>query len=326
MNELEVFAFAYCRALKEIRWPKNTDFTRLQLNPFTGCVSLERISIPTTINFEMPDNLKEVEIHEDLRGISQNCFYYENTELEDKLYSNKGTIPLLLKNPNYKLIDGFMVNTKHKIALFYAERNKKEVRIPDGIETISTYCFDEYGYFRRDFHENAYFGTTLIPVEKVIIPKSVKTLYSSAFCYCDNLTSAIYEGKSSDLKIKSNPFKDCKNFTWFDSKILCSDTPKTNEKKTPGMRFERLILIHRAIASGSYPNSENLRQLCKRKLGLRGLGLSTISRDIEFLRNRFYAPIEYDHIKRGYFYSEDFSLNFDADGINTREEFMRSLG
>lgn len=219
-----------------------------------------------------------------------------------------------------------VVNTKHKIALFYAERNKKEVRIPDGIETISTYCFDEYGYFRRDFHENAYFGTTLIPVEKVIIPKSVKTLYSSAFCYCDNLTSVIYEGKSSDLKIKSNPFKDCKNFTWFDSKILCSDTPKTNEKKTPGMRFERLILIHRAIASGSYPNSENLRQLCKRKLGLRGLGLSTISRDIEFLRNRFYAPIEYDHIKRGYFYSEDFSLNFDADGINTREEFMRSLG
>lgn len=44
VNELDVYAFAYCRALKEIRWPENPDFSRLQLNPFTGCVSLERIS------------------------------------------------------------------------------------------------------------------------------------------------------------------------------------------------------------------------------------------------------------------------------------------
>ena len=276
--------------------------------------------------FEMPDNLKEVEIHEDLLGISQSCFYYENSSCEDRLYSNKETISLLLKNPNYKLIDGFMVDTKHKIALFYAEHNKKEVRVPDGIETISTYCFDEYGYFKRDFHENTYFGTRLVPVEKVIIPKSVKNIYSTAFCNCDNLTSVIYEGKSSDLKIEKNPFGDCKNFNRFDSKIVCSDTPQTNEKNIPGLRFERLILIHRTIASGSYPNSEQLWQLCKDRLGLKKLGISTISRDIDFLRSRFHASIEYNYFRRGYYYYyEDFSLNFDAGGILTRKDFLRSL-
>ena len=42
------------------------------------------------------------------------------------------------------------------------------------------------------------------------------------------------------------------------------------------------------------------------------VGIATISRDIEFLKNRFDAPIEYDAKKRGYFYAEDFEMPLNA--------------
>ena len=41
-----------------------------------------------------------------------------------------------------------------------------------------------------------------------------------------------------------------------------------------------------------------------------GASTATISRDIEFLRTRFNAPIEYDAFENGYYYKKDFDFKF----------------
>jgi len=69
------------------------------------------------------------------------------------------------------------------------------------------------------------------------------------------------------------------------------------------LMLERLVGIHKKIKSGSYPNTRQLAEEFNE-----GKGIATISRDIEFLRDRFGAPIEYDSAHRGYYYTEDFEM------------------
>lgn len=69
------------------------------------------------------------------------------------------------------------------------------------------------------------------------------------------------------------------------------------------LMLERLVGIHTKIKSGTYPNTKKLAEEFNE-----GKGTATISRDIEFLRDRFGAPIEYDPIHRGYYYSENFEM------------------
>jgi predicted DNA-binding transcriptional regulator YafY len=76
-----------------------------------------------------------------------------------------------------------------------------------------------------------------------------------------------------------------------------------NEKKParasiPKSGLARLYFIDQQIASGKYPNTGYLAKKWE------GISVSTISRDIEFMKDRLNAPIEYDALHRGYYYSE----------------------
>lgn len=73
---------------------------------------------------------------------------------------------------------------------------------------------------------------------------------------------------------------------------------KNKEKK---QMLERIIGIHQQILSGTKPNSSQLAELFN-------VSISTISRDIEFLRTFINAPIEYDPHKRGYYYSPGYEI------------------
>lgn len=73
------------------------------------------------------------------------------------------------------------------------------------------------------------------------------------------------------------------------------------------LMLERLIGIHKKIKSGTFPNTKQLAEEFND-----GKGIATISRDIEFLRDRFGAPIEYDRERRGYFYTSDFEMPLNA--------------
>jgi len=66
----------------------------------------------------------------------------------------------------------------------------------------------------------------------------------------------------------------------------------------PKSALARLYFLDQQIASGKYPNTSYLAKKWE------GISLSTISRDIAFMKDRLNAPIEYDALRRGYYYSE----------------------
>ena len=65
----------------------------------------------------------------------------------------------------------------------------------------------------------------------------------------------------------------------------------------PRTGLPRIYRIEKEIASGKYPNSDDLARMME-------TSISTISRDIEFMRDQLGAPIEYDAFNRGYYFTE----------------------
>jgi predicted DNA-binding transcriptional regulator YafY len=59
------------------------------------------------------------------------------------------------------------------------------------------------------------------------------------------------------------------------------------------VRTNRLLLIDKAIRSGGYPNTERLAAIAE-------VNARTIQRDLEYMRDMYSAPIEYDPLRRGY--------------------------
>ena len=75
-------------------------------------------------------------------------------------------------------------------------------------------------------------------------------------------------------------------------------------------------MIDRKIASGMYPNCKELAEEYEAHI-------STIIRDIDFMRDRLFAPIEYSALHRGYYYSEK---TYRVPGTFTTAEDMQAIG
>jgi predicted DNA-binding transcriptional regulator YafY len=69
------------------------------------------------------------------------------------------------------------------------------------------------------------------------------------------------------------------------------------KKGFPRTSLPRIYFIDSRIASGSYPNTSTLAAEYE-------VSEATISRDIELMRDQLHAPIAYDALHRGYYYSE----------------------
>lgn len=82
------------------------------------------------------------------------------------------------------------------------------------------------------------------------------------------------------------------------------------------LMLERLSKIHAKIKSGCFPNTKQLAFDNE-------VSVPTISRDIEFLRDRFGAPISYDATQRGYYYEEDFDMPLNM--ISSKDVMFLSL-
>jgi len=76
-------------------------------------------------------------------------------------------------------------------------------------------------------------------------------------------------------------------------------------RSIPLSALERLYIIDREIASGKYPNTNDLVECLKRAVGgCTPASNSTVGRDIAFMKDRLRAPIEYDTFNRGFYYTE----------------------
>lgn len=61
--------------------------------------------------------------------------------------------------------------------------------------------------------------------------------------------------------------------------------------------FERIAALDRALRLGAYPNARTIGvqlEICRR----------TVLRDVEFMRDRMFAPIAFDRARNGYFYTD----------------------
>ncbi|MCL2193366.1 MAG: WYL domain-containing protein [Treponema sp.] len=74
---------------------------------------------------------------------------------------------------------------------------------------------------------------------------------------------------------------------------------KTNKKvkKLPKTALPRIYRIDMKIASGCFPNTNDLARICETTI-------STINRDLAFMREQLRAPIKYDFFNRGFYYTE----------------------
>ncbi|MDR0442153.1 MAG: WYL domain-containing protein [Treponema sp.] len=81
------------------------------------------------------------------------------------------------------------------------------------------------------------------------------------------------------------------------------------------VRTNRLLLIDKAIRSGKYPNTNKLAAIAE-------VNSRTIQRDIEYMRDMFGAPLEYDPVHRGYYYTEE---NYFMKGVPLTEGELFSI-
>lgn len=234
------------------------------------------------------------------------------------------TAEILLKNPAYKAIDNFLVNTKNMTLLHRIDKTKEAERIPDGIQRIGTGAFSEedaslrYGKgdsFPADYNEeeiaemseeeirgikaeDAYWRRFKW-LRRIVFSASVVKIDEAAFENCPALEEVVFEARKEDLDLSPYAFKDCPIV-----RIVFADSEKP-KARTRNLMFDRLTIIHRALksaTSGNYPNANDLLKKVKRDIGR--ISISTVRHDIEFLRDHFYAPIEYDFFEKGYHYTD----------------------
>ncbi len=310
VTQIDTQAFCHCRKLKEIQWPDNEDFKILKCF-FDGCDSLAQLTLPKSMDsipvIKLPPNIKKIKIHSDIKSASQNSFV---TSFEDNgLAKNDLTVRIFLSNSNYKIIDGFMVNVKHRIALFHVDRAKKTVRVPDGILELGVSCFNEYDYFEFGERTNEYTKKPIVPIENIVIPESVRAIHAGAFLYCKNLKSVIYKGKASELETAENIFCECGGVFNLDAKVACVDTADKGVAAS-NMKLQRFLYIHKRFKSGARLNKNDLIKEMMERFDLDTLGVATVTRDLDLLRDRFNAPIKYDHSEKAYYYTD---LNFSIE-------------
>lgn len=104
------------------------------------------------------------------------------------------------------------------------------------------------------------------------------------------------------------------------NKILCytgTMAQKENEsgKRESNLKLFRIHQIDAEIRSGSYPNKVSLSQKLE-------VSERTIARDLDYLRDFYKAPIEFDVIRNGFYYTEaDFFIKY----VNLTEGELFSL-
>lgn len=301
VKEISSDAFSYCEALEEICFPDGME--KFDIN-FCHCPSVAQVTVPDSVtqaaNLCSSKALKKINVGPNIVAVQFSVFQKGK---KMQAMKPKAVADIFLSNPAYELLDGFVVNKIHKTLLFRLNFDKAQVRVPKGIGTIAPNAF-------YDFYRHTALAKDMAPLEKVVIPASVKKISRLAFMNCSDLKEVVYEGLSKNLQVDPWAFFMCAGFHKDGREIICKDKPKAKPKKLTNLKLERIGIIHRKIKAGGFPTLEKLRRACSDGLGV-DFGSATINRDIEFLRTRFYAPLEYDYFEKGYYYSQEFSLRFD---------------
>ena len=100
-------------------------------------------------------------------------------------------------------------------------------------------------------------------------------------------------------------------------KTFICDNKNMNPRKTiPKTAVPRMFFIDQEIASGKYPNAPYLAKKWE-------TSVSSINRDIAYMRDMMKAPILYDFFKKGFYYTEK---TFRLSASYATEEDLLALG
>lgn len=80
-------------------------------------------------------------------------------------------------------------------------------------------------------------------------------------------------------------------------------------------QHSRLLFIDRKISEGRFPNCRSLAEEWE-------VSRKTIQRDLEYMRYQLDAPLEYDQVRRGYYYTEQ---NFSLPAISLKESDLFAI-
>ncbi len=74
----------------------------------------------------------------------------------------------------------------------------------------------------------------------------------------------------------------------------------------------RVQWLHRKITEQSYPNAKRLSERFN-------ISHRQAQRDVDFLRDKLGAPLAFDYFKKGFYYTEDFTLPVALTGTNDED-------
>lgn len=188
VDEIDGYAFQGCAALSLVDIPQTV--TTLGYRTFGGCLSLRDINVPASVKtiaeraFENCTNLVDVVVKPGCKSIGASAFYgcsrLENvtlpatvTQIDDSAFSGCGAIDNIVIPSCVKSV---------KMTFLNAYRTLTRAAMAKGSLSIYPQTFAECSALKT-----------------VLIPASVSSIGTSAFCYCAALESVTYSGDAPSV-------------------------------------------------------------------------------------------------------------------------------
>lgn len=248
--ELTERAFADQYNLKTIILPET--ITALGWGSFNECNNLESISLPGNLKtiganaFGVCESLKEVTLPDSVDSIAEGAFSgcTSLAKINSKLAKEDGRTIVVngilvavawAGLSSYEVPDGVtrIGNSVFSHFSHMGSQKLKSVTLPNGLKSIGTYAFQE------------------APITSIVIPDSVESIESAAFCFCWDLASATI---SSKLKIiESNVFDGCHSLS---SITLPSQIERIESNSFSGTSLNTIVIPEAVTFIGHHAFSE----------------------------------------------------------------------
>lgn len=192
--------------LKTIILPETV--TALGWGSFNECNNLESISLPANLKtiganaFGVCESLKEITLPDSVDSIAEGVFQgcTSLTKINSRLAKDDGRTIVIEGTlvavawaglSSYKVPDGVtrIGNSVFSHFSHMGSRMLKSVSLPSGLKSIGNYAFQE------------------APITNIVIPDSVESIESSAFCFCWDLASVTLP--NSLTQIENGVFDGC---------------------------------------------------------------------------------------------------------------------
>lgn len=192
VTQIDASCFNRCEKIKAITLPST--ITEIGKSAFSGCYALERVNLEDTRITEMPNacfsacrKLQNITIPATVTSIYRNPFV-QNLELK--------SINVEEGNPSFKSIEGVLFSISGKKLQAYPCGKATAYVVPEGTDSIGDEAFN-----------------TDQVLASITLANSVSYIGSSAFLYCDHLTTLVIPEESRLKKIMASAFSSCKILT-----------------------------------------------------------------------------------------------------------------